>query len=478
VTRVQSPEKLRIDPPWGTVQALRFLSDNVAPVAQRLGLSIFLVGGAVRDLLEGRELTGEWDLVVFGGDESGAAAVAGELAHLRGVREPVIFPRFGTHLVVGKAFQAEVADARLRTALKPLSGDPLVDDALSRDFTLNSLYIDLTTLAVSEQSAGIEVIDPGGFGLTDLRDGLLRTPMQAKLTLSDDPLRIMRAGRLRASRSYRLSPALGRASRGLAGHLSRIAPERILDEMNRILLSPRPSRGLYPLGCWGVYSEVLPEIHAMVGFRQNSPYHFPDLFSHSLRVVDRCRGDLALRWAALLHDCGKPAVRFSSQEGDTYHGHEATGAELAWKALTRLKAGKRLKREVRDLVSLHMVHYHDNWSDRAVRRFRRRAGTLLDKLLDLVEADSASLRLRKVKLRDLAKLRARLERLSCEEPSPDSPLGGERIMEVLGVPPGPWVGAAKKMLADAVEEGVTPPEERAAEKLLLRWWKVAGNKFF
>jgi putative nucleotidyltransferase with HDIG domain len=471
-----NPEKLRVDLPAGMYQFLRDLSDNVAPVAQRLGLRVYLVGGAVRDLLEGREFNGEWDLVVFGGDERGAAAVAAELSRSQGLRDPVIFPRFGTYLVVGKGFQAEIADARLRSTLKPLSGDPLVDDALSRDFTLNALYIDLARSTVSEHSMGIEILDPGGSGLADLKTGLLRTPVAAALTLFDDPLRIFRAARLRAARHYRLSHALGRASRNLAAHLSRIAPERILDEMNRILLSPKPSRGLEPLGKWGIFEHVLPEIHGMVGFKQNTPYHFPDLFRHSLRVVDRCRCDLSLRWAALLHDCGKPSVRAASEENDTYYGHEAVGAELAERALSRLRAGKGLRKEVRDLIFLHMVHYQDQWSDRAVRRFRKRAGDHLEKLLVLLEADSTSLRLRKEKLADLASLKKRLNQLGSDHSSLEPPLDGERIMKILGVPPGPCVGAAKKVLSDAIVEGEIDPEKEAAEEFLLKWWKEAGDK--
>lgn len=477
VKRIRRPEKFRIGPAGGAVRSLRVLSDNMAPVARRLGLSVFLVGGAVRDLLEGLEFSGEWDLVVFGGDGNGAAAVAGELARLRGFREPVIFPRFGTHLVVGKGFQAEVADARLRTALKPVSGDPLVDDALSRDFTLNALYIDLAAFAVSGNSAGTEILDPGGSGLKDLRAGLLRTPRPAGVTFSDDPLRILRAARFQATRAYRLTPALGRAARDLACDLSRISPERVLDELNRILLSPKPSRGLYPLARWGVFSEILPEIHGMVGFRQDTPYHFPDLFQHTLRVVDRCESDLALRWAALFHDCGKPGVRVAQSEHDTYYGHEAAGAELAGQALKRLKAGRHLTQEVQDLVGLHMVHYGDHWSDRAVRRFRRRAGDRMDKLLSLVESDSASLRRKREKLAELGNLKDRLSKLGSEHPSPESPLGGEQIMEILGISPGPWVGAAKQMLSEALAEGEMPPEEEAAVKVLVRWWKGAGDKF-
>ena len=465
--------RLPVDPPTETVEALIDLSGKVAPVAKRLGLCVFLVGGAVRDLLEGRKFSGEWDLVVFGGEQEGAASLARELTVSWDTREPIAFPRFGTHLIVGSGFQVEVADAQLRTGLKPLSGDPLLDDALSRDFTLNALYVDLTGPTLFSEAG---IIDPCGRGLTDLTEKLLRTPIPAKLTLRDDPLRVFRAARFRSSRSYAISPALARAAAGVGDLLPRLAPERILAEMNAILVSAQPSAGLEALARWGAFARVLPEVHALAGFRQESPFHFPDLLKHSLRVVDRCRNDLALRWAALLHDCGKPASRVITPKGDIYHGHERIGSELAAKALTRLKAGKRFTREVAELVDLHMVHYGEQWSDRAVRRFIRRAGSRLDKLLDLVEADSASLKLRKEKLADLGHLRERLSGMVGRTPEPQSPLGGKRIMELLGVPPGPWVGNAKKVLAEAFAEGEI--EAEAAGEFLVNWWKEAGNRYF
>ena len=479
----RSLKRLEVDPPAGTVQPLQDLASRLAPVAKRLGFSVFLVGGAVRDILEGQDFNGEWDLVVFSDGGNGASAVARELARSWKCRDPVVFPRFGTYLVVGKNSQAEIAEARLRTTIKPFTGDPLVDDALTRDFTLNALYIDLSVLDpsvsdpwVSEHRHSIMVIDPGGRGFKDLEAGLLRTPIPAKYTLSDDPLRIFRAARLRATRSYSISRPLSRAIKDFAGVLPWIAPERILDEMNRIILSEKPSVGLYPLGKWGIFASVLPEVHAMVGFRQNSPYHFPDLFRHSLRVMDKCRDDLALRWAALLHDCGKPDKRIPSPEGDNYYGHEKLGSELATKALKRLKASRRLTQEVGDLVGLHMVHYGEQWSDRAVRRLRKRAGTHLGKLLELVEADSASLRLRKQKLQEIANLKKHLNRIGGTLESPESPLGGKKIMQILGISPGPWVGIAKKVLAEAVCEGIIPPNEDAAEGYLIKWWKEVEDR--
>jgi len=463
--------------PPGFRKPFKKLYDEVAPVAMRLGLHVFLVGGAVRDLVEGRRFSGEWDIVVFGGGDDGAKTLAGEVSWARGGGEPVSFPRFGTCLVPGAESRIEFAQAHLRSTLTTLSPDPLTADALSRDFTLNALYIEIMgpELSFKEPSKTVNILDPGGRGFTDLKEGRLRTPIPARRTFEDDPLRIFRAARLRACNSYRIDPAIGRAARLVSVRISDLAPERILDEMNRILLGEHPSLGLEMLGRWNAFSAFMSEIQGMVGFCQNNPFHFPDLFLHTLRVVDRCPDDLSLRWAALLHDCGKPAARVPLEGGDSYHGHESVGAELSGQLLKRLKAGKKLTRDVVELIRLHMVHYQDKWSDRAVRRFIHRTGEYLDRLLALVEADSASLRLRRIKLRDLGQLRRRVEMIMRSLPEPRSPLTGGEIMEILNIEPGVSVGRAKKALIDAVVEGDIPPEKDAAREFLLKLDMVTSD---
>lgn len=473
--RIQN-QRLVLDVPPGFREPLKALYDEVAPVAMRLGLHVFPVGGAVRDLVEGRQFSGEWDVVVFGGGDDGAITLAGEVSRARGGGEPVFFPRFGICLVPGVESRIEFAQAHLRSTLTSLSPDPLTADALSRDFTLNALYVEFMGAEPSETigpmgselPGSVNILDPGGRGLTDLKEGRLRTPIPARRTFEDDPLRIFRAARLRACNSYMIDPAIGRAARRMSFRIPDIAPERILDEMNRILLGEHPSLGLEMLGRWNAFTAVMPEIQSMVGFRQNNPFHFPDLFRHTLRVVDRCPDDLSLRWAALLHDCGKPATRVPSEEGDSYHGHESVGAELSQQLLKRLKAGRKLTRDVVGLIRLHMVHYQDEWSDRAVRRFIHRVGEYLDRLLALVEADSASLRLRRTKLRDVGQLRRRVELIMGSLPEPRSPLTGQEIMEILDIEPGLSVGRAKNALIEAVVEGDIPSEKEAAREFLLK----------
>lgn len=459
--------------PRGFKEPLTTLYKEIAPVTAKLGLNVYAVGGAVRDLMEGRRFSGEWDVVVFGGGDDGAGTLAGEVLKARGGGEPVSFPRFGTCLVPGEKYRIEFAQSNLRSSLKYLSSDPLTADALSRDFTLNALYLQLAGTKPPER---LVILDPTGRGLKDLQEQRLKTPVPARQTFDDDLLRIFRAARFRACNAYRVDPSLGRAARDLAMRIPEISPERILGEMNQILLSRQPSSGLELLGRWNIFCEVMPEIQAMVGFRQNNPFHFPDLFRHTLRVVDRCPVDLPLRWAAMLHDCGKPETRVLTDGSESYHGHEAVGSELAVKLLKRLKAGRKLTKEVSDLVRLHMVHYQDEWSDRAVRRFIRRSGNYLEKLLVLVEADSASLRLRKNKVLELQKLRRRVGSVKAAMPSPRSPLTGKQIMEILDIGPGLFVGRAKEALIDAVVDGDIIATEDDARDFLLKWWQGDADR--
>jgi poly(A) polymerase len=495
---------LRVDLTPDLRDPLTELVHDVAPVAKRLGLRVFLVGGAVRDLMAGRAFSGDWDLVVFGapksiGDSSndsvgdttsgeaggdanavdgnGAGELARSVAKVWKWREPVSFPRFGTYLVIGKGegqkeSKVEFSQARLRTRLLNLDPDPLVSDALSRDFTINALYFELTggDHSPSKPLVSIEVLDPTGRGIADLDNKLLRTPLPARITFTDDPLRIFRAARFKAVSGYRFHPSIGRVAVSMVDQLSGVAPERIREELELILLSEKPSWGLEPLGRWGALTHIAPEIQAMVGFVQDTPWHFPDLFRHTLRVVDRSPQDLATRWAALLHDCGKPMTRVPSEDGDSYYGHDAVGADIASRVLKGLKCSRDRVKEVSELVRLHMVHYQDEWSERAVGRFIRRAGSCLDKLLDLVEADSSSLRLRRGKVQELKRLRERVAGIRDKLPASVSPLDGQSIMDLLGVESGALVGRAKGLLAEAVAEGRVAPSEEAARVFLLDWY--------
>lgn len=473
--------RIEIPPPNG--DRFRELSSDVTPAATRLGLSAFIVGGAVRDLVEGSGQFHEWDLVVLGQEggsgereedsRTGARRLAEEICKIWDWRDPVAFERYGTYLVSGPSGSVEISQGGLRSSLRELSGDPLVHDALSRDFTVNALYIPL--LDISHASRGIPVLDPTGKGFEDLSAKILRTPVHASLTVKDDPLRILRAARFCSTSGYTVSPFFSRVARELSGSLIDVSPERVREEMTRLLMGSKPSAGLSRLAGWGVFDVLMPEVQHMVGFRQRTPHHYPDLFRHTMRVVDGVRPDPVLRWAALLHDCGKPHTRSADGDVDRYFGHEAAGAGLALDLLTRLKAGREISRDVTELIRLHMVQYSEQWSDRAVRRFIHRTQGHLPRLLELMKADAGALRLKADKLRLLAELRDRVDRLKRQMPAPVSPLDGRRIMEILGLEPGPVLGAAKEALTEAVAEGLIPSQEAAAERFLINWWKDLGD---
>jgi putative nucleotidyltransferase with HDIG domain len=430
-------------------------------------------------MVEGSVPAGEWDIVVLGdGQESekadsvtGARRLAEALSAKWKWREPVSFERYGTHLVSGPAGTVEISQEEFRTGLRNLSNDPLVQDAMTRDFTINALYIPL-----SSPSNQITVLDPTGKGFDDLADRLLRTPVQARLTIKDDPLRILRAARFCSTGGYRVSSSFSRTAKEFSGRLCAAAPERIRDEMNKLLTGGYPSVGLDRLARWGVFAVIMPEVQGMVGFRQRTPHHYPDLFRHTMRVVDRIRPDLVLRWAALLHDCGKPHTRVEDGDVDRYFGHEGVGAELAGDLLNRMRVGKGITRDVTELIRLHMVQYTEQWSDRAVRRFVNRSRDQLPRLMDLLEADSRALRLRAEKLRLLNELRGRVEGVMTEMPVPGSPLDGNRIMELLNIEQGSAVGSAKNALAEAVTEGLISTQTDAAERYLIHWWKGRGDR--
>ncbi len=468
---------MRLRTPPAAREALSTLASALTP-ASRPGFRVLVVGGSVRDLVEGR-LPREWDLVVLregnGPGEKGvdASRLASALARRWRWREPVSFPRFGTYLVEGPAGRVELSDASLRTSLRLPHPDPLERDAHARDFTLNALYLD--PLAGDGRGSFL-VLDPTGKGLSDLASGLLRTPLPASRTLEDDPLRVLRAARFASTHGYRTVPAFSRAARAAAPRLRGLAVERVREELDRLLAGEHPGKGIALLARWGALEELLPEVHAMLGFAHQNPHHFPDLFTHVRKAVEATPPDPVIRWAALLHDTGKVHTRTLTPQGAKYHGHEKISGEVAERALRRLGYSRRRVRQVTALVRLHMINYQLEWTNAAVRRLASRAGEHLPALLALLEADSAALRRYGKNLAGARALRRRMEEVLARGGSFASPLDGGRIMELLEVGPGPEVGEAKDALREAAVAGGLKGGKAGAEAWLLRWWKGRGGR--
>jgi poly(A) polymerase len=417
--------------------------------ADDLGLQAWVVGGYVRDKLLGRPHPNP-DVVV----EGDSLAFARRFAELAGAPPPVTFERFGTAQVTLPGHLVEFVTARAES-YAPDSRKPdvrrasLDEDLRRRDFTINTLLMDL----------GGTVVDRLG-GRKDLEARLLRTPSDPRQTFSDDPLRMLRSIRFAAELGMQLTPDLMPAMRELKGRLAPpvISAERISDELRKMLASPRPQQAIELLDEAELLEVILPEIAVCKGVRQTG-YHTHDVFGHTVLTVAGTPPDLLLRVAALFHDAGKP----QTGKGDgTFLGHEEVGAEIARRALDRLRFSQKEIEVVTGLVRLHLrpVFYKSEWTDGAVRRLARDAGPLLDRLMALARADIAASAYPEPEKLD--ELRARLDAVRKELPSRLAPLiSGEDIMRIRRIGPGPEVGRIKQKLEELVLDGEIPPEKEA-----------------
>lgn len=414
---------------------------------------LWLVGGAVRDSLLGAPQPADLDIVL----ESDALDLA-QLLRQTGVSdiEPVVYPRFGTALIMVGGANVELITAR-RESYNEMSRKPnvepatLKEDALRRDFTVNTLLRNIHTG---------EMLDPTGCGLKDLNEGILRTPLEPKRTFYDDPLRMLRAVRFRWKLGFTPAPGLYESVRQEAHRLDIISAERIRDEWVKMLSAPTATAAMRDLMDLGLLDRFAPEFHEMVGVDQGKWHHL-DVWEHSLLVVDNLykgptRPQVGHVLGALLHDIGKPRTRILDADGEIrFFGHETTGAAMSEKLLRRLKFSNEDIEPVVALVKNHMrLGSFDHFTSAAARRLLRDMGDQTDALLALVEADAASLK-PGVRSMDLTSIRERLDEVRSATPveTLESPLSGDEIMAITGVPPGPEVGRIKAGLLDEVLEG-------------------------
>jgi poly(A) polymerase len=437
--------------PVGEKELLRLLKRTAADQ----GVKAWIVGGYVRDKLLGRPHPNP-DVVVEDGD---ALAFARRFAELADAPPPVVFERFGTAQVTLPGRLVEFVTARAES-YAPDSRKPnvrratLEEDLRRRDFTVNTFLMDFDG----------KVHDPLG-AIGDLETKVLRTPADPRVTFADDPLRMLRAIRFAAELGFELAPDLLPAMRELKGRLAPpvISVERIADELRRMLASERPKLALELLDQAGLLALILPEIEACKGVAQTG-YHTHDVYGHTLLTVAGTPPDLLLRVAALFHDSGKPATA----KGDgTFIGHEEVGADIARRALERLRFAQKEIEVVVGLVRLHLrpVFYRSEWTDGAVRRLARDAGPLLDRLMALARADIAASAYPEPEKLD--ELQARLDGVRAERPSRLEPLiSGDEIMRIRGIGPGPEVGRLKQRLDELVLDGEIPPEREAVTTYL------------
>jgi len=455
-----------------------FVFKKVAHAAAELGVPCYLVGGFVRDKLIGRQ-TKDADIVCVGDGIALAHKVAERFRPQPAVN---FFKHFGTAQVKLEDMDLEFVGAR-KESYQSDSRNPevepgtLEDDQLRRDFTINAMAVSL-----NEGDYG-KLIDPFG-GLRDIELQVIKTPREPGKTFSDDPLRMMRAVRFAAQLQYNIEEG---TFKGMAEHRDRIgiiSQERITDELNKIILSPRPSVGFEYLYRSGLLERIFPQMVELAGAEYIDGKGHKDNFYHTLQVLDNASAhtdNLWLRWAAILHDIAKPATkRFEPGHGWTFHGHEVLGGKMVPRIFARLKLPQHEEmRYVRKLVELHLRPISltkENITDSAIRRLLFDAGEDLEDLMLLCKADITSKNRQKVK-RYLENFNMVQERLRAVEEKDkirnwQPPITGEVIMETFALAPGRLVGDIKTAIREAILDGVIDNTYEAAYDLMLT---IAGN---
>ncbi|MFE5855815.1 CCA tRNA nucleotidyltransferase [Streptomyces sp. NPDC056500] len=448
------------------------VADDLARLFRDAGFSLALVGGSVRDALLGR-LGNDLDFTTDARPED-------VLKIIRPWADSVwdVGIAFGTVGAQKDGYQIEVttyrSEAYDRTSRKPevSYGESIEEDLIRRDFTVNAMAV-----ALPEK----EFIDPHG-GLEDLAARVLRTPGTPEDSFSDDPLRMMRAARFAAQLDFEVAPDVVSAMKDMSDRLEIVSAERVRDELNKLVLSAHPRKGLALLVDSGLADRMLPELPAL-RLESDEHHRHKDVYEHSLTVLEQAIDleedgpDLVLRLAALLHDIGKPRTRRFEEDGRvSFHHHEVVGAKMTKKRMTALKYSNEMVRDVSRLVELHL-RFHGygagEWTDSAVRRYVRDAGPQLTRLHKLTRSDCTTRNKRKASAlsRTYDGLEERIAQLQEQEEldsiRPD--LNGNQIQEILGVGPGPVIGRAYSFLLELrLENG--PMDQEAAVAALKDWW--------
>lgn len=498
----------------------------VSDAAEKMGVRAFVIGGYVRDCFLQRS-NKDIDIVVEGSGIELAQEVAAQIEKQECYRAKQscytensdekprphkvnvsVFKNFGTAMLRYHGVEVEFVGARKesyrRDSRKPIVEDgTLREDQLRRDFTINAMAFSL-----QKEDFGA-LVDPFG-GIRDLADGVIRTPLDPDTTYSDDPLRMIRAIRFATKLStpeheFKIVPESLESIRRNRDRLEILSKERIVDELNKILVTPKPSMGFYLLDDTSLLELILPQLVNLKGVESVEGHGHKDNFTHTLQVLDnvarleneaiaegrlkdyiltpsgektsevRTEPNVWLRWAALLHDIGKPATkRYDPAVGWTFHGHEVVGGRMVPKIFKALKMPLNEKMDyVKKLVELHLrpiALVTEEVTDSAVRRLLFEAGDDIDDLMILCHGDITSKNLKKVERlhENFALVSRKLVEVEAKDAVRNfkNPINGEYVMEVFGIPPCNTIGIIKEYVKNAILDGVIPNEFEAADALM------------
>jgi tRNA nucleotidyltransferase/poly(A) polymerase len=462
----QEIEKLILE----KISALEIIN-VISQTAEEKNIKVYAVGGFVRDIILNRERN-DLDILVIGSGPAFAENVADKM----GITNVSYFKNFGTAHFEYQGMNVEFVGARKesydRNTRKPIVEDgTFEDDIARRDFTINSLAISL-----NKNEFG-KLVDKYN-GLADIRNKLIKTPLDPLKTFDDDPLRIMRAFRFASQLNFTVDESIIKASNKMRSRLAIVSQERITDEFLKILESPKPSIGLQLLFDSGVLEIVFPEISIMAGVDQRKDFHHKDVFLHTLQVVDNICNETEnvwLRFAALVHDIAKPPTKkFVEGIGWTFHGHEDLGARMMKKIFHRMKLPLHKLEYIQKLVRLHLrpiALAKEEVTDSAIRRFVVSAGEDLEDLIVLCRADITSKNPAKVEKylgnyeRVMQKVRDVKERDQLR--AFQSPVRGEEIMQICNLKPSRKVGEIKTAIEEAILDGKIGNNYEEAYKYLI-----------
>jgi len=445
---------------------------TISSLAEQRQTPCYVIGGYVRDGIMGRDFNNDIDIVVVGSGIDFARAVGSALD-----AKVTVYKNFGTAMLLHEGLNIEFVGARKESyrtdSRKPIVEDgTLEDDQNRRDFTINAMAISLNAADYGT------LVDPFG-GLEDIRLRTIRTPLDPGETFSDDPLRMMRAIRFASQLHFRIDTAAIQAIAANKQRIKIISKERIIDELNKVVLSDKPSIGFKLLFDTELLPLIFPEMAALHGVEVVQGKAHKDNFYHTLEVLDNVAaqgGDLWLRWAAIMHDIAKPATkRFDKKHGWTFHGHEDKGARMVPRIFAALKLPLNDKMKyVQKLMALHLrpiVLAQDIVTDSAVRRLLFEAGDDIDDLMALCHADVTTkneykkkkyrenFELVKQKLKDVEER----DRIRNWQP----PISGEDIMRAFGLSPGREIGLIKNAIREAILEGEIPNDRQEAYAFML-----------